>query len=132
MKLCLTGGSARKDDVEAVIRLKTCKNFQAEEREDDDPYEVCEHCKIENGKGYCELTFEKVMLVAPDVLKQVVEQAKDALKYLRGKKKPTRLDRLSMEYLRTFINNPTRLNYILLSCGRAHEMKRKEEETDEQ
>ena len=71
-------------------------------------------------------------LVEPEALKRTVKDAEEALKLLRSKGKKTNKDLLLIEYLRTFINNPTRLNYILLSCGRAHEMKRKEEETDEQ
>ena len=75
---------------------------------------------------------KKIAIVEPEIVKQAVISAKDALQYLKDKKKKSRVDFLLMEYLRTFINNPTRLNYILLSCGRADEMKRKEEETDEQ
>ena len=74
---------------------------------------------------------KKIAIDEPEVLRRTVEDAKAALDCLKNKKKKSRADLLSIEYLRTFINNPTRLNYILLSCGRADEMKRKEEETDE-
>lgn len=74
---------------------------------------------------------KKIPLVDPEVLRQAVINAEDALKYLKEKKKNSKADFLIMEYLRTFINNPTPVNYILLSCGRADEMKRKEEETDD-
>lgn len=75
---------------------------------------------------------KKIPLVDQEALERFVKDAKEELEYLRNKKRKTRPDFLSMEYLRTFINNPTPVNYILLSCGRADEMKRKEEETDEQ
>lgn len=71
---------------------------------------------------------KKIPLVDSEVLRQAVINAEDALKYLKEKKKKSRADFLSMEYLKTFIGNLTPVNYILLSCGRADEMKRKEEE----
>lgn len=126
MKRCFVGGYAEKDNVEAVLRLKSCSEFQ-EKEEDDDVHEVCRHCKIENNKGYCKLTAKKIPLVKPEVLKQAVAHAQSAFKYLKEKKKKSKADYLSMEYLKTFIGNPTPVNYVLLSCGRAYEMKRKEE-----
>ena len=46
----------------------------------------------------------KIPLVEPETLKQAVISAKDSLQHLRDKKKKSRADFLSMEYLRTFIN----------------------------
>ena len=70
---------------------------------------------------------EKIALVDEGLLENAVEAAKKELERLNNKKRKTRLDHLCREYLRTFTGNPTPLNYILMSCGRADEMKRKEE-----
>lgn len=71
---------------------------------------------------------KKIELVAPEALKKMIEDAEEALKFLRDKRKKTKNDLLSIEYLRTFVNNPTPVNYIFLTCGRTDEMRRKEEE----
>ena len=70
-------------------------------------------------------------LVEPEALKRTVKDAEEALKLLRSKGKKTNKDLLLIEYLRTFVNNPTPVNYILMSCGRTDEMKRKEEKNSE-
>lgn len=126
MKRCFVGGYTEKSNVEAVLHLISCSEFKEEEREKDDPFTICVHCVIENSKGYCKLT-RNLPLVDPEVLKRTVKDAEEYLKLLRGKGKKTNKDRLSIEYLRTFVNNPTPVNYILMSCGRTDEMKRKEE-----
>lgn len=69
-----------------------------------------------------------IPLVEENTMAHGVKEAKQELQRLREKKKLTKDDKLIIEYLKTFIGNPTPMNYILLSCGRADEMRRKEEE----
>ena len=57
---------------------------------------------------------ETVELVNPELIESTLKSAKEALKFLREKKKKTKNDLLSIEYLRTFVNNPTPINYIFL------------------
>lgn len=130
MKRCFVGGYTEKSNVEAVLHLMSCSEFKEEVREKDDPFTICVHCVIKNLKGYCKLT-RNLPLVDPEALKRTVKDAEEALKLLRSKGKKTNKDLLSIEYLRTFVNNPTPVNYILMSCGRTDEMKRKEEKTSE-
>ena len=68
-----------------------------------------------------------VKLVADNDVLQAKEEAKKALEKLNKKRKMSTKDKLCREYLRTFVNNPTSINYVLMSCGRADQMKRKEE-----
>ena len=71
---------------------------------------------------------EKVTLVDQEVIEAFLACSKTELEGLKKKKRKTKTDFLVIEYLKTFIMNPTPMNYILISCGRADEMKRKEEE----
>ena len=69
----------------------------------------------------------KIPLVKDEALKKGIEEAKNELQRLMNKRRKTIKDKLVIEYLRTFIDNPTPVNCLLLECGRADEMKRKEE-----
>lgn len=67
-------------------------------------------------------------IVEDTVVQETLEWAKGELEALNKRKRKLSVkSALVKEYLRTFINNPTAGNYVLMSCGRADEMKRKEE-----
>ena len=69
----------------------------------------------------------KIKLVENETVQETLEAAKNALQGLMNKRRKSVRDKLVIEYLRTFINNPTSANCLLLTCGRADEMIRKEE-----
>ena len=65
------------------------------------------------------------------VVQETLEWAKGELEELNKRKRKLSVKTaLVKEYLRTFINNPTTENYVLMCYGRANEMKRKEEMED--
>lgn len=70
---------------------------------------------------------KSIPLVTEELLNQVIEWIKAEIEHLKKKKRKSKADLLLLEYAKTFLNNPTPVNYILMSCGRADEMKRKEE-----
>ncbi len=70
---------------------------------------------------------KKVALVEEGLLEKAKEEAIVMLAQLQKKHRKTNKDRLMIEYLKTFIGNPIPVNYVLLTCGRADEMKRKGE-----